>query len=220
MIKIVRIKSVKTNKTLEYFTGILRTKLLLNIIPYNQDKILRTDAINTFKVKITQYMEELFFPQTNPPSSYKNLTIHSIPFSSFYISSREGWGKKVWNERGHRMIYLECKSFLLEARGSPRFCVNFVETIRISFVPLSSLDIEYLPLVPTFHSPFPRQGRDSSLFPRGGIHLVENFQFCSSLLSSDCSSAGRRGRGEPISKENFEYLQVGRARTDIFEGTL
>lgn len=61
MIKIVRIKSVKTNKTLEYFTGILRTKLLLNIIPYNQDKILRTDAI-TFKVKITQYMEELFFP--------------------------------------------------------------------------------------------------------------------------------------------------------------
>lgn len=89
MIKIVRIKSVKTNKTLEYFTGILRTKLLLNIIPYNQDKILRTDAINTFKVKITQYMEELFFPQTNPPSSYiKPYNTFNSLFEFLYLEPR------------------------------------------------------------------------------------------------------------------------------------
>lgn len=90
---IVRMKSVKTNKTLEYFTGILRTKLLLNIIPYNQDKILRTDAI-TFKVKITQYMEELFFPQTNPLSLlYKTSQYIQSPFR-VSISRHEGVGGK------------------------------------------------------------------------------------------------------------------------------
>lgn len=91
-------------------------------------------------------MEELFFPRIPlPPICIKPHNTFHPPFEFLYLEPGRGWEEKVWNERRHRMIYLECKSFLPEACGSPRFCVNFVETIRISFVPLSSLDIEYLP---------------------------------------------------------------------------
>lgn len=171
-------------------------------------------------------MEELFFPRIPLPPIYikPHNTFHP-PFEFLYLEPGRGWEEKVWNERRHRMIYLECKSFLPEARGSPRFCVNFVETIRISFVPLSSLDIEYLPppsyqlFTPLFlakaeTSPFFFSARRNS--SRGELSVL----FFPSPPPSDCSSAGRRGRGEPISKENFEYLQVGRARTNILEGTL
>lgn len=159
-------------------------------------------------------MEELFFPQTNPPPPplhpvKPHNTFHPS-FEFLYLESGDGGEKKVWNERGHRMIYLECKSFLLEARGSPRFRANFEETIRISFVPLSSLDIEYLPPPRTnfslpFSSPRPR---DSSLFPRGGIHLGGELSVLFfSLPPSDCSSAGRREEGNRFRRKTLNIYR-------------
>lgn len=196
---------------MEYFTSYARN-FLLNIIPYNQDKILRTDAI-TFKVKITQYGRIVFSTNESPSPSPNPVKPHNTFHPSFeflYLESGDGGEKKVWNERGHRMIYLECKSFLLEARGSPRFRANFEETIRISFVPLSSLDIEYLPPPRTnfslpFSSPRPR---DSSLFPRGGIHLGGELSVLFfSLPPSDCSSAGRREEGNRFRRKTLNIYR-------------
>lgn len=112
------------------------------------------------------------------------------------------------------MIYLECKSFLLEARGSLH------DSARISrkrFVSRSShlarwISNTSLPHVPTFHSPFPRHGRDSSLFPRGGIHLGGEL---SVLFFSLLHRAIARPRGGGKRGTDFEgklWIFTGRAR--------
>lgn len=112
------------------------------------------------------------------------------------------------------MIYLECKSFLLEARGSLH------DSARISrkrFVSRSShlarwISNTSLPHVRTFHSPFPRHGRDSSLFPRGGIHLGGEL---SVLFFSLLHRAIARPRGGGKRGTDFEgklWIFTGRAR--------
>lgn len=200
---------------MEYFTSYARN-FLLNIIPYNQDKILRTDAI-TFKVKITQYGRIVFSTNESPsPSPPPCKASQYIP-SLFRVSV-----SRVGGRRGRKKFETSAGIEWFTSNVNHFFSRHAVlhDSARISrkrFVSRSShlarwISNTSLPHVPTFHSPFPRHGHETPPFFRAEEFIsVENFQFCSSPFHRVIA----RQRGGGKRGTDFEgklWIFTGRAR--------
>lgn len=128
-----------------------------------------------------------------------------------------------------RMIYSWCKSFRAVAHGAPRpHCRvpprEFPETIRISFVPLSSSGYRRPSLERTFSSFFPARPLPFFSPPPHAEEFisVENFRFCSSLwrafLRVIARPRGRRKRENRFQRKLWIFTD--RARSDILEGAV